>query len=642
MDDVEPGLMHSVGGPEAASAPEAALPRWLTPASGALLLCGLLVEWTGGPVPLQLPLFGGAIVLGGLTFVPDSLATLAGRRLSIGVLMTIAMIGALLLGEVAEAASLAFLFSISEWLEGYSMRRAQGGLRALLALVPTRATVLRAGVESSVEPRELVLGDRLLLRPGERLATDGVIRSGSSALDLSAVTGESIRVEVGPGGTVPAGAVNGSGALEIDVTARVSDSSLARVVRIVEQAQERKGRTQRLADRIARPLVPGVLLLAIAIAVLGSLFGDSSVWVPRALVVLVAAAPCAFALSVPVTAVSAIGAASRMGAVVKGGAALEGLALVRLVALDKTGTLTRNLPRVVDVRPAPGVTELRLLEVASSLELRSEHPLAAAITAAASHASPATDVSAVPGAGVAGTVDGAPARLGRPGFIDAGTLLPEVERMEATGSSVVLVEAAGELLGAIGVRDELRQEAREVVARLGALGIEVVVLSGDNMRTAAAIGALAGIAQVHGGLSPEQKAAFIASARAASVTAMVGDGINDAPALASADVGVAMGAMGSDVAIETADIALMGEDLQHLPELLVHARRARRIMVQNLMMSGAIIAVLVPLAAVGALGLAAVVVMHEVAEVLVIANGVRAARVTGQGRMSGRWVDRWT
>ncbi|MFN8521322.1 MAG: cation-translocating P-type ATPase, partial [Chloroflexota bacterium] len=486
---------------------------------------------------------------------------------------------------------------------------------------------LRAGVESSIEPIELGLGDRMLLRPGERLATDGVIRQGASALDLSAITGESISVEVGPGAAVLAGAINGPGALEIEVTARTSDSSLARVVRIVEQAQERKGRSQRLADRIARPLVPGVLVLAIAIAVLGSVLGDPGVWVPRALVVLVAAAPCAFALSVPVTAVSAIGAASRVGAVVKGGAALEALALVRIVALDKTGTLTRNLPRVVDIRPAPGVAELRLLEVASSLELRSEHPLASAIMAAAPHATPASDVSAVPGAGVVGTVDGVRARLGRPRFIDAGSLLPEVERMEAAGITVVLVEEAGELLGAIGVRDELRPEARESVTALRDLGLDLVVLSGDNALTAAAIGALAGIANVQGGLDPEQKAAFIASARSTAVTAMVGDGINDAPALASADVGIAMGAMGSDVAIETADVALMGDDLRHLPALIGHARRARRIMLQNLLMSGAIIAVLVPLAAAGVLGLAAVVVMHEVAEVIVIANGVRAARL---------------
>jgi cation-transporting ATPase G len=606
---------------------EVGLPFWLTPASGLLLLGGLLVEWSEGPVALQVPLFGGALVLGGLTFVPDAIATVAGRRLSIGVLMTVAMIGALLLGEVAEAASLAFLFSISEWLEGYSMRRAQRGLRALLALVPARVSVLRAGVESTVEPGELALGDRLLLRPGERLATDGVIRDGKSALDLSAITGESISVEVGPGSGVHAGAINGPGALEIEVTARVSDSSLARVVRIVEQAQERKGQSQRLADRVARPLVPGVLVLAIAIAVLGSLLGDPETWVSRALVVLVAAAPCAFALSVPVTAVSAIGAASRMGAVVKGGAALEGLATARFFALDKTGTLTRNLPRVVDIRPAQGVTELRLLDVASALELRSEHPLAAAITAAAPHAAPASDVTAVPGAGVVGTVDGARARLGRPGFVDAGPLLPEVERMETVGISVVLVELAGGLLGAIGVRDELRPEAREAVSGLGALGLDLAVLSGDNARTAEAIAALAGIANVQGGLSPEQKAAFIASARSTGVTAMVGDGINDAPALATADVGIAMGAMGSDVAIETADVALMGDDLRHLPSLIGHARGARRIMLQNLLMSGAIIAVLVPLAAAGVLGLAAVVVMHEVAEVLVIANGVRAARL---------------
>jgi cation-transporting ATPase G len=438
-----------------------------------------------------------------------------------------------------------------------------------------------------------------------------------------------VPAERGPGDEVFAAAINGSGVLEIDVTARAGENSLARVVRIVEEAQERKGSSQRLADRIARPLVPGVLIVALLIAVIGSLIsGDPSEWINRALVVLVAASPCAFAIAVPVTVVSAIGAATRSGVLIKGGAALEALGTVRAVALDKTGTLTRNQPRVIDTLTIAGVPRADVLAAAVALEARSDHPLATAILQAGPE-NPATaeDVQAVAGHGLIGTLAGAALRLGKPGYIAPGPLADDVARLQGDGATVVLVERDGKLLGAIAVRDELRPEAPEAVSMLRRAGVrQVAMLTGDNTATATALGSQAGTDEVHAELLPEDKVTVVERMQLQYPVAMVGDGINDAPALASARVGVAMGAMGSDVAIEAADVALMGNDLRALPDTVNHARRAGRIMRQNLLFSGGLLVALVPLAGTGVLGLAAVVAIHEVAELFVIANGVRAAR----------------
>jgi cation-transporting ATPase G len=377
-----------------------------------------------------------ALVIGAATFVPGTLRGLRRGRIGVGLLMTLAAAGAVALGNYGEAAMLAVLFSVAEGLEEYAVARTQHGLRALLSLVPPIATVLRGGAELQVAPEELLVGDVLVVKPGERVATDGVVSSGRSALDTSVVTGESVPTEVGPGAEVFAGTVNGAGVLEVSVTATAEDNSLSRLVHLVHEAQERKGSSQRLAERLARPLVPGVLVLAVLVAGLGSLLGDPGVWVERSLVVLVAAAPCAFALSVPVAVVAAIGAASKAGVLLKGGAAVEALGAVRVVAIDKTGTLTRNEPAVIEVVTVPGVSRDGVLAVAVALEARSEHPLAAAILVAAEGAADggaesvrrqaidvgvapalrhrAVDVEAVPGWGIQGSVDGLAARLGDP------------------------------------------------------------------------------------------------------------------------------------------------------------------------------------------------------------------------------------
>ncbi|AIY44584.1 heavy metal translocating P-type ATPase [Mycolicibacterium fortuitum] len=605
----------------------------LAAAAAVLLVIGWLVARAGFDTP-SLIVELVAVVVAAVTFVPDALRNLRHGRIGVGTLMTIAAVGAVALGQIAEAALLGILFSIAEGLEHYAVTRTRRGLRALLSLVPPKATVIRDGREITVSPEDLVIGDVMVLRPGERAATDATITSGRTSLDLSAITGESVPVEAGPGDAVNAGAINGGGAIEVTVTALAADSSLARIVHIVEQAQERKGAGQRLADRIARPLVPAIMVLAAMVAALGALLGDPMPWVERALVVLVAASPCALAIAVPLTVVAAIGAASRQGALVKGGAAVEELGRIKVIALDKTGTLTRNKPQVVEVVAVGGVAEIDALRAAAALELRSEHPLAQAIVSAAGEVTPAADVTAVAGHGIEGTLGDTRIRLGKPSWISPGPLAEDVRRLQAAGTTVVILERADQVIAAIAVRDELRPEAAQAVGLLDRLGIRVAMLTGDNKLTAEALAAEAGIATVYSELLPEDKATLLPVLAGGKSIAMVGDGVNDAPALATADIGIAMGAMGTDVAIETADVALMGEDLRHLPQVLAHARRARRIMVQNIGLSLAIIGSLIPLAAFGVLGLATVVFIHEMAEVLVILNAIRAARTQPLDRLA--------
>lgn len=588
-------------------------------------LAGIVLEVSDAH-PAGRVVFVVAIVVGGATFVPGAVRGLRRGRLDVGVLMSIALVGALVLGQFGEAASLAFLFSISEALEEWAVTRSRRGLRAVLSLVPDTARVRRGDRIVDMPSAEVRAGDRLVVWAGERLPTDGVVVEGRSGLDVSAVTGESMPIDVGPGDPVLAGSINGGGVLDIEATAATGDSTLARVVRAVEDAQERKGRAQRLADRIARPLVPGILVVATAIAIIGALVGEPGVWIERALVVLVAASPCAFAISVPVTVFAAIGAATQAGLVIKGGAALEALGTVRVVALDKTGTLTRNRPSVVDVITAPTADRATVVAFAAALEASSDHPLARAITAAADAVPAASAVHTIAGHGITGIVDGRAVRVGKPGFLDPGALAPDVTRAQAAGATAVLIEIDGDVVAVIAVRDELRPEAADVVAALRRRGIRVAMLTGDNHATAQALAVAAGIDDVRAELLPADKAGAVADLARHGGVAMVGDGINDAPALASAQVGIAMGAAGSDVAIEAADIAIMGDRLTHLPDVLDHAVRTRRIMVQNLFLSGLIIAVLIPVAAFGWLGLGAVVATHELAEIVVIANGLRARR----------------
>ncbi len=601
-------------------------PGILIPAlSGMVFLTGLICEWFGSGL-VAMALFWVGLLLGASTFVPGALRNLlTKRKLGIGLLMTISATGAVILGYIAEAAALAFLYSIAEALEDRAMDRARAGLRALLQLVPRTATIKRGGVPVVLPAKELQVGDLLVLRPGERVATDGVVRTGRSSLDTSAITGESIPVEVQSGDVVSAGSINSSGMLEVEATAAGVDNSLTAIVELVEQAQAEKGSRARLADRIARPLVPGVMVLAVLVALIGSLFGDPELWVTRALVVLVAASPCALAISVPVTVVSAIGAATKFGVVIKSGAAFERFGGIRHLAVDKTGTLTRNEPTVARVITTVSASPELVLEWAASLERHSTHPLAAAITNAAPQAQPAEGIIETAGHGITGHLDGATITVGSPRWLSGGELEEEVDTLESDGMTVVIVHRAGQPVGAIGVRDEPRPEVPEAIATLRSRGIGVTMLTGDNARTARAIAAQAGIHDVRSELRPEDKAKAVTELSRTQPTAMIGDGINDAPALAAADLGIAMGTTGSDAAIESADVAFTGHDLRLIPQALAHAHHGRRIINQNVALSILIIATLVPLSITGVLGLATVVLIHEIAEILVILNGLRAA-----------------
>lgn len=610
--------------------------------AGVFCITAFILDHTVSPTA-ALACYWVALIAGGWTFIPGSLRQLVtskGRsRMGVGLLMTIAAVGAVLLGHVGEAAALAFLFSISETLEDRAMDRAQQGLRALLSLMPNTARVVRDDVETTVPASEVQTSDVLVVGAGERVATDGTVIAGQSWLDTSAITGESIPVGISPGSNVSAGSVNGSGTLRIRATSDGLDNSLTQIVRLVEQAQSARGERARFADRIARPLVPAVLVASLLIVLFGFLVGDPATWTQRALVVLVAASPCAMAIAVPVTVISAVGAASKLGVVIKSGVAFEQLGTIQTVAFDKTGTLTENNPRVV----ATHFVVDDALPMAAAVESASSHPLSRAIVAAAAEpgtnntdaALTAHEVQEQPGRGLIGVVKGKRIRVGSPRWIPtdgASGLADRVAEMSQAGMSVVVVEVDGTPAGVLGIRDELRPEAAAAVQALADQGMRSVMLTGDQEVTAQAIAAQAGIPsdRVWAGQLPADKARVVAELVDKSPTAMIGDGINDAPALAAATVGIAMGVTGSDAAIESADVAFTGSDVRLIPVALAHARRGRRIMTGNIGLALAIIVGLFPLALFGVLGLAAVVLVHEVAEVIVIGNGLRAGRMPRQ------------
>lgn len=610
--------------------------------AGVFCITAFILDHTVSPTA-ALACYWVALIAGGWTFIPGSLRQLVtgkGRsRMGVGLLMTIAAIGAVLLGHVGEAAALAFLFSISETLEDRAMDRAQQGLRALLSLMPNTARVVRDDVETTVPASEVQASDVLVVGAGERVATDGTVIAGQSWLDTSAITGESIPVGVSPGSSVSAGSVNGSGTLRIQATSDGRDNSLTQIVHLVEQAQSAKGERARFADRVARPLVPAVLVVSLLIVLFGFLVGDPATWTQRALVVLVAASPCAMAIAVPVTVISAVGAASKLGVVIKSGVAFEQLGTIQTVAFDKTGTLTENNPRVVTTHFVVDDA----LPMAAAVESASSHPLSRAIVAAAAEpgtnntdiALTAHEVQEQPGQGLIGVVKGKRIRVGSPRWIPtdgASGLADRVAEMSQAGMSVVVVEVDGTPAGVLGIRDELRPEAAAAVQALADQGMRSVMLTGDQEVTAQAIARQAGIPsdRVWAGQLPADKARVVAELVDKSPTAMIGDGINDAPALAAATVGIAMGVTGSDAAIESADVAFTGSDVRLIPVALAHARRGRRIMTGNIGLALAIIVGLFPLALFGVLGLAAVVLVHEVAEVIVIGNGLRAGRMPRQ------------
>ena len=612
--------------------------RW-SALSGLLLLAGFVVSVLDGPDGLATALYVAATVAGARFFAVEAFEELVREReIGIELLMIVGAIAAGALGEWGEAATLVFLYSISEALEEFTESRTEGAIRALMDLAPKTVTLLRDGQQIEMPAEDLAVGDRFLVRPGESLATDGTIVDGASALDESAVTGESIPVEKTKGQKVFAGTLNGSGVLTVEATATHENNTLAKIVHLVTEAQEEKGRAQRFMERFARVYSPAVLALGVLTAVVGgAASGDWNEWLARAATVIVAAAPCALVISIPITYVAAIGNAGRRGILVKGGVVLEDLATVTVAAFDKTGTLTHGRPELVEIITADGIDEGQALALAAGVEQASEHPLARAVVNGAIDRgvtpTEVTDVNALIGAGIEGRHDGRRVLVGSPKLM-AERNLPlvafetKVGELEQSGATAVLLVVDDRPWAVFGLADTLRDQAPSTVQALKAAGItHTVMITGDNRRTAETIARRVGVDEVLAEQRPEDKAAAIRDLQTRfGPTVMAGDGINDAPALAAATVGVAMGSAGSDAALETADVALMADDLSKLAEALDLARRTRKVVRQNLALSFAVLAVLVPGALLGVLNLPAAVAGHELSELVVIVSGLRMAR----------------
>jgi Zn2+/Cd2+-exporting ATPase len=586
-----------------------------------------------------------AMVAGGWYIVPRGIRAALNRSLDMNFLMSIAALGALLIGEYEEAATALFLFAVAQLLEARSMDRARNAVRALMDLSPVEATVLRDGREERVPADRVAVGDVVVVRPGEKIAVDGDVVSGRSAVDQAPITGESVPVEKERGDEVFAGTLNGAGALEVRSSRPAADTTLARIIHSVADAQASRAPSQLFVDRFARVYTPLVVAAAFAVFLLPPLlgFGLWGAWFYRALVLLVVACPCALVISTPVTVVSALAGSARRGILIKGGLHLENAGRATVVALDKTGTLTEGSPEVVEVATLGGVSQRAVLELAATAEARSEHPLARAILSHAAAAgivpATATEMSAAAGHGVVATVAGRSVYVGSERFFRELDALDArahdmLIRLSGAGRTVVLVGVAHrdgtppEMCGAIALTDRVRPRAAAALHALHRAGIHrIVMLTGDNHAAARAVAAGLGIDDVRAGLLPADKVAAIEELRAGGACVlMVGDGVNDAPALAAADVGVAMGSAGTDVALETADIALMADDLSKLPEAVRFARKAERIIRANIALSIVTKAAFVVLAVAGVATLWMAVLADMGTSLIVIANGLRALR----------------
>ncbi len=580
-----------------------------------------------------------SIATGGLPTLRKGWIALRNLTLNINFLMSLAVIGAVAIGQWPEAAMVVFLFAVAELIEGLSLDRARNAVQGLLKLAPDSATVRGAtGAWEPVPVAQVAIGAILQVKPGERIALDGIVRAGASAVNQAPITGESVPVDKAIGDAVFAGTINERGVLEIEATSDSRHSTLAKIVRIIGETQANRAPTQRFVDVFARYYTPAVVVLALLVAIVPALFFGAAFapWLYKALVMLVIACPCALVISTPVTIVSGLTAATRMGLLVKGGQFLESGYKLKAVAFDKTGTLTSGRPVVTQVLAFGAAAEAQVLLLAASLDAQSTHPLASAILQAGPPAGEhrsVTAFAALPGRGVAGAIDGTTYHLGNQRLMEErGLWTPFLDAaVSHLGQTIVLLADQDTVLGAIAIADQVRPEAAEAIRRLQALGVATVMLTGDNARTAAHIGTLAGIDTVVAQLLPEDKLAEIRKLQARyGQVGMLGDGINDAPALAQADIGFAMGAAGSDTAIETADVALMDDDLAKLPAFIALSRATRRILVQNITAALGIKVVFFGLALAGMATLWMAVFADVGASLLVVFNGLRLLRTRNE------------
>ena len=607
--------------------------------SGGALAIGLIVQVAGASGPSAWIPHLAAIVLGGIYTARRAWTSLASRHLDINVLMMVAVAGAMALGEWSEGASVVFLFALAQLLETRAMERARGAIRSLMDLAPAEALVVRDRAPVRVPVDDVRVGDRVIVRPGEKVPLDGRVAAGQSHVNQAPVTGESLPVEKAAGDDVFAGTINGRGALEVEVTRLRRDSTLARIIHLVEQAQSQRAPSQTFVDRFARVYTPTVLVLAVLIAFVPPLaFGAGwSDWIYRSLVLLVISCPCALVISTPVSIVSALAAAARKGVLIKGGARLERLAAVRCVAFDKTGTLTSGRLQVTDVVPLNGAASGAILMLAASLEAHSEHPIGEAVVRRASEdnvrLAAVRSFEALPGLGAQGIVGQDVVLVGSRRLFKEREMWPAeaeaaFERLSSLGRSVVAVSANGAAIGMIGVADETRGAAPEAIQMLREHGVNhVVLLTGDHDAPARAAAAPLGIDEVRAGLLPDEKLEAVKELRRRhGALAMIGDGVNDAPALAAADVGIAMGVAGTDAALETADIALMADELAKIPYALRLSRATARNIRANIAFSLALKGAFLILAVAGAATLWMAVVADMGASLIVIANALRLLR----------------
>ncbi|QDT57032.1 putative cadmium-transporting ATPase [Caulifigura coniformis] len=621
--------------------------------SGALLVAGWLAGLFVAASWVSISFYIGAFITAGFFTVREAVGNIIHGRFEIDFLMLVAAGGAAVLGKWPEGALLLFLFSLGHALEHYAMGRARRAIEALAELAPQTAIVRRNGTIQELPVEQLVVGDIAIIKPNERVPADGFVTKGESSVNQAPITGESVPVDKRP---VPdadsvasssaqlssehrvfAGTINGSGALEVQVTKASTDSTLARVIEMVNEAETQKSPTQRFTDQFERYFVPAVIALAVVLlfawVVVDEPFRDSFY---RSMAVLVAASPCALAIATPSAVLSGVARAARGGVLVKGGGPLENLGTITAIAFDKTGTLTEGKPRLIDVVAADGQSEEQLLRTAVAVESLSDHPLAAAVVeegrrrlgnAKVGHA---TDLKSITGRGVQAVVDGTMVHIGKHDLFSEidGEKLPsglrsKIAELERNGRTTMVVRSGSSYLGVLGLMDTPRAKAQQTIARLRELGVKrLIMLSGDNQQVADAVSKAVGIEEAWGDLMPDGKVDAIKKLRANGGVAMIGDGVNDAPAMASASVGVAMGAAGSDVALETADVALMADDLAHLPFAVGLSRKTSRVIRQNLWFSLGVVALLLP-ATIFGLPMGAAVVFHEGSTLLVVLNALR-------------------
>lgn len=615
-----------------------------TAVSALFLLAGWLAgEYYGEGSSSSVLLYLVSICIGGYSLFRKGIRNLVRLDFDMSTLMTVAILGAAAIGEWGEGATVVFLFAISEALESYSMEKARQSIRSLMEIAPKEATIRRGDTDLQIPVGDIQIGDIMIVKPGQKIAMDGIVIGGKSTVNQAAITGESIPVKKELEDDVFAGTLNEEGLLEVKVTKRVEDTTISKIIHLVEEAQAEKAPSQAFVDRFAKYYTPAIMILALGIIVIPPLFlgGDWGEWVYRGLAVLVVGCPCALVISTPVSIVTAIGNAAKNGVLIKGGLHLEEAANLSIIAFDKTGTLTKGVPTVTDFVRIQGPEDKELLAIAAAIEKGSQHPLASAIVRKADqHVSDIAnwkvdEFTSITGKGAKAVVNDQLYFIGSPRLfqellpngIDTG-LNESIELLQLQGKTVMVLGTEKEVMALIAVADEIRTSSKEVIQKLRSLGItKTVMLTGDNRATGEAIGEQVDIHEVKAELLPEQKLQAIKELKTNGKVAMVGDGVNDAPALAVADLGIAMGGAGTDVALETADIALMGDDLSKLPFTISLSRKTLTIIKQNIAFALLIKLVALLLIVPGWLTLWIAIFADMGATLIVMLNGMRLLRV---------------